>query len=97
MALENQYRPFQNAIAFKRLANKCQIPEKSLAVGNDEKHRNIPVVVFADAYANMHNRVVQNNLKNSVEYMGLVGDGYVISENDLISDEMYLGVPAEVI
>ena len=95
--LEETYRPMQNAHALKRLVMPQNAPSKKLAIGDDEIKDSQPVLVFTEAYANMHNRVMQDNRKQAIEYSGKTGDGGVVVQDDFLHDDFYLGDVIEVI
>lgn len=97
MALENIYRPRMNAHAYKRLAVRQSIPNINLNIGENEDLRSKPVLVFMDAHANMLKVGLADNRKRPIENVGVAGDGYTISENDLIAGDMFLGSAVEVI
>ncbi len=94
--MENTYRPQQNKHAFKRFSVRQFIPSKSLNIGTDENLTSQPVKVFKDAHANMLKVAQVDNLKRPVENVGVVGDGVVVSDNDFISGDMFLGSAIEV-
>lgn len=95
--LEQTYRPMQNAHALKRLVTPQLAPSKKLAVGDDEVKDSQPVLVFTEAYANMHNRVMQDNRKRAIEFTGKTGDGNTLVQDDFLHDDFYLGDVIEVI
>ena len=97
MALENTYRPLQNAHAYNRLAKPQFLPSPTLAVGEDEDHSSKPVLVFTTHYENLHRQVDGLDENTPVENYGITGDGFVIDESDFVSSEMFLGYPVEYI
>lgn len=94
--LDNEYRPMQNAHAFKRLSKSLDIPKRNLAIGEDEIKDSQPVLVFNNAHANMHNFVVMDSDSVPHEQTGITGDGGIITEEDFLTD-LYLGYPMEMI
>lgn len=95
--LENEYRPMQNAHAIKRLANPQTRPDVKLAIGDDEVKESQPILVFVDAYANMHNHITMDNSKQAIENTGTVGDGNTVVQDDFLIENFWLGDAIEVI
>lgn len=89
------YRNMQNSLALKSLLKAPEIPAENLAIGEDEYHADVPLLIFTEQHLPAQRPMVVSPYSLPYEKTAAKGAGDTLSMEDFPTTNFDLGNPFE--